>query len=401
MSKWTHPIQNYWASKGTDVVYNALGGTDQLVDSYIDTFKDILGASSAKQSNEVKNICYRGLYPLENIERVKYTGFENVVEKDKKFRQKVTPLIKNLQFNQYVEQEPVSHKISYKASLLRRVKEFNDCYLYFSGGIDSELVAAAMLDAGVKFTPVIFKIIEGGTCKNIHDIQFAHKFCGKHGLQPITESIDIDEVWQDQQFQDMAVDLGIASPQIVTHSHFVGVIASKYPKKKHVFGGEVRFYIDDTGEKPANFVQLAKVDPVGYNGQTYFITRLSAGSCVQRLIYNTSGGWVVDFVGGSGDNDSGTWTTTPAVSYEYRVSVVNITGPTGSGSGGASASPAAPTTWQPITNGIIICSVTGTLGGSSGSWDLTAGFTVEVRKVGTTTPVVTGVVGMVVTVSNV
>lgn len=60
-------------------------------------------------------------------------------------------------------------------------------YLCLSGGIDSEVMALAFIEAGIPFTAFTLRHI-GGT--NNHDISFAIRFCKKHNIDQMF--IDID-----------------------------------------------------------------------------------------------------------------------------------------------------------------------------------------------------------------
>lgn len=396
--KWIHPIETYWQSRGVEVIYNTLGGTTELVHAYINSFNDIVQSNHKKKSNHVKNMCYSKLYSFENLSRPKFTGFEKVQTEDRDFRRKISPLLKNQHFTSFISvTDNNDTKISYSDSLKNRVRGLNDCYLYLSGGLDSELVAMAMLDSKINFVPVIFQIMKGHICKNIHDVNYAYKFCNKHNLYPIVEYINIDELWNSNEFETMAIELGITSPQIVTHCHMVEVIKNKYSGKKHVFGGEVRYYIDKKDGVDANFVQLAKVSNPGYNGVTYNLSRSSFGLANLSFKMFSTGSWnVITASSGISITSSppasptlGQWTTTPATSYEYQVTNVNVLFQSSSGTGSITYLPTAPTSWATIGSNTTVINQSANLS-SVGEQIIFVLYTIEVRKTGDTLgPVVT------------
>jgi hypothetical protein len=70
--------------------------------------------------------------------------------------------------------------------------------LFYSGGIDSEVMVMAFIDAGVPFDCVI---IDMGTEINGHDTAYAYKFCNQHSISYQTVKVDpIEFVNTNQHF---------------------------------------------------------------------------------------------------------------------------------------------------------------------------------------------------------
>jgi hypothetical protein len=316
-------IDEYFSEKGICVRYNTLGNDETLVRSYLNQFHDIVEQSERKRSEYVKHSCYSKLYNIES--RIKYTGFEEFKKIDNEFRKQIGKYITKPQKNNHgfvMDKKENSDNLSYKEALLTRLKTVVDPVLYLSGGIDSELVALALLEANVKFTPVIFEFVDKfGKIRNSAELNYAYKFCKNNHLIPDIHQIDIETLWDSHYFKQLAIEVQISSPQIVTHVYMIEMLSIKYRNSTHLFGGEVRFrsnYVMDNGDL-ANIVFLNKVDPVGYNGNTY--QDLNAGpTAIIYLSYSSGGNWVI--TGSSGIVTSGAFTNTPASPYQVRVTSV-------------------------------------------------------------------------------
>lgn len=62
-----------------------------------------------------------------------------------------------------------------------------------SGGSDSQVACLAFMEAGVPFTPLILKLLDGkGEHANPQDTKMAFAFCEKHGLTPMVEEVDVN-----------------------------------------------------------------------------------------------------------------------------------------------------------------------------------------------------------------
>jgi len=267
-------LDNYFLSKNLDVSFNTLGGTDTLVNLFVKENNDIIQNSDRKQSNYSKHRCYDRYYKIEP--REKFTGFEKFTKLDNNLRLRMSNYVSGL--SGVVETKLKESKYyfgSYLTELKNSFKKFNNPILYLSGGIDSEFVALAMLDAKVQFTPVIFQWIDDKeTVHNLHDIVYALDFCNSHNLSPIIRKINIERLWTNPEFELIAKETNISSPQINTYVYMVESMSHEFKNSTHVLGGEIRFKTEyDVNEnKFSNFVLAAKVPAleVGYNGLAYY-----------------------------------------------------------------------------------------------------------------------------------
>lgn len=378
-------FNEYFLNKGINVSYNTLGATKDLVYSYLNDFSEMVKSSGTKKSQDIKFQCYSSLYSI--LPRDKKTGFEQFLFLDKKFRADISSsgVTRAQNSNSFIVDGNVPTLYKFKDELISHVSKFQDVLLYLSGGLDSEIVARSLLEAGVSFIPVIFQLKDNEKIQNQYDFEFAMNFCQEHNLKPLVKSIDIPSLWSSTEFHNLALDMQVVSTQILTHAYMVKIMDAEFPNKLHVFGGEVRFfsnYILDDG-RDANLVQLGKLVP-GYSGNTYVDdTPLIGPSNAASLTYtSSSGAW--NIVGSvTGTPTSGTWTDTPSSVYEYQITSVTVTDNYGPGT----ITPAAPTGWTTISGTPTICEVSVTP---------TAGrlvtFGISVRVVGQTTPVQTSTI---------
>ena len=382
-------IDKYFADRGTKVVYNCLGHTENLVRSYVKKFHAIVENGYRKESQHVKHSCYSTMYELKP--RNKFTGFEKFRTIDKNFRKQISALITEAQVSPTLVVDNVDNDVSddYKSELKSFVSTIDNPILYLSGGIDSELVANAMIDKGVKFIPVIINYVNNANQSfNLFDVNYAYKFCAKYNLYPITKTINIEELWNSTEFAKLAIDLQIQSTHLVTHAYIIELMKNDFPDHTHVFGGEVRFYtyhqLDDG--RMANLVLLAKIAP-GYNGSQYTATSFTGGTPASLYLdYNSDGTWTISGTGNqSVDTDSGTWTTTPGSSYEFRVSAISSITLTGIGQ----LSPdslGVPTAWSDITASTFVVEAVADPFTVSNAW---ATWTIQVRtKTGAQTGII-------------
>ena len=147
----------------------------------------------------------------------------------------------------------------------------NPIFLYMSGGIDSEMVACALLDSHRPFTPVIFQWADTkGNIQNARDTEYAFRFCQKHGLTALVETVDLETLWRSAEFEHLQSAIKIASPQLATHVWMVEKMNATYPNKCHLFGGEVRYQVSYPGRTNENafLVTLGKVVPA-FNNYAY------------------------------------------------------------------------------------------------------------------------------------
>jgi hypothetical protein len=66
-------------------------------------------------------------------------------------------------------------------------------YLFFSGGIDSEIIATEFLNLGRDFTVISFDIFDGNGNNNSYDIWWAKKFCEKNNVKQILHPFNVEE----------------------------------------------------------------------------------------------------------------------------------------------------------------------------------------------------------------
>lgn len=270
-----YTVNDYFISKNIDVSFNTIGSTNLLVNLFIKETESVVQDSYSKNSQHVKHACYNKYYKIEP--RTKFTGFEKFQNLDKEVRAKMSTNVRGLlgaptseiTKNEYEEG-------SYLNELQKSFSNFKNPLLYLSGGIDSEFVALAMLDAGIQFIPVIFQWTnDSEQLLNIHDIYYALDFCESNNLSPIIRTINIDKLWQNPEFQSLAHLTNISSPQINTYVYMVELMAEEFPNSTHVLGGEIRFTSLTTNEnnQATNYVTAVKTSPTAYNGSTYTLSQ--------------------------------------------------------------------------------------------------------------------------------
>jgi hypothetical protein len=383
----TPSSKSYFTDLGINVEFNTLGASPQLVSAYIANTQDITNMDSEFASEHKKLESYSQFYTFSP--RAKLTGFENFRKLDTQFRISQAPNITEAQIKPCDIEAKAPSSNNYKQELLAHLAAYTKpIVLYLSGGLDSELVANALLEANIPFTPVIFRWTDGVTTQNNEEFQHAFDFCSSHGLTPNVQTFNVIELWASESFKKLSVDTQIVSPQLVTHAFMVTVMNTALPNSQHLFGGEVRYrtnYLNDNGTL-SNIVLLIKVSP-GYNGGYYQMTTSTgaATSCV--LQYRNDGVWTTSL--GSGNPTSGTWTTTPGVAYEYRITAISA-----ATSGNLSPTAAsAPTAWAALSASITTIARAYTNAGAPNPADAT--FYIEVRKVGTTSPVMSSSISLV------
>jgi len=79
-------------------------------------------------------------------------------------------------------------------------------YLLYSGGVDSEYALSVLLAMGVEVTPVIIKLTPN---YNLHEIQYAFKFCESKNLTPLVIDIDFDAFVKSGKILDLARSMNI------------------------------------------------------------------------------------------------------------------------------------------------------------------------------------------------
>ena len=281
-------IELYLAGKGINASYGTLGSTDALIKLFVKENAQTIRETTHRKSNYIKHQLYSKYYEFE--ERPKFTGFEKFAALDKKSRfdnRKVghglvgMPIIRVTTENvpdgtvtliaSPILLPGVTVEGSYLEELKSTLKTYNNPLLYLSGGIDSEFVARAMLDAGIQFKVVIFRLTDDQhDVLNAQDILYALDFCEEHGLIPIINTICIPDLWASKEFADIAKGTESNSPQLNTHAYMAEVMAKEFPDSAHLFGGEIRVLtqIDQT-DSTLNIVNAVKVATPGYDGFFY------------------------------------------------------------------------------------------------------------------------------------
>lgn len=411
-------IDKYFAKKGIGTIFNFLGHNPTLVHSFISNYRDLID-SKKKQSQYEKLPIYNSIYEI--APRHKMTGFESLSEQDVSFRQKISKYILEPQHPplQLVENKDLDSKLDYKQNLVNFAKSVRNPLIYLSGGIDSELAAKAFLDAGIKPKFVIFEWLNNGKhIINAQEVFHAYRFCKKYRILPIIKQINVEELWQSTEFEKLAIDIQLVSPQLVTYAHMINIMNEDLHSVTHVFGGEVRFktnYLMDDGSY-SNIVYLDKTMPE-YNGVSYNYTYSASdpgaiNGLNHTLVYNNTliagGYWYLYFyTNGPGYTDVssqvlctppgslgagpfyGTWTTTPwLVAYEARTTYVINSGPAGTPPT-ISSNPSWINLDQAALGGTttLVVDIVGPQPENTNSCSIT--WTIDVRVVGQTTPVVT------------
>ena len=330
-------LNKYLADRGINVIWNTLGNTETLIDAYVADTQHLVDASETKSSHDIKYLCYSLFY--DTVFRHKMTGFEAFDVQASKIKSELSPKTSITIAPCVLIDKQISGG-DYKNKLKNSLKEIKgEILLYMSGGIDSEIVARALLDAGVKFTPIIFNWRDSvGNFKNTIDTDFAYVFCAMHNITPIVKNVDIETFWTSDEFNQLALDTQLISAHLITYVHMVDIISKEYPGATHLFGGEVRYrtnYLNDD-KTFSNLVTLTKVTP-GFAGNIYSRSEpgFTPNSGQIRLVLNSDGTWNVYFSGSlggvsTGSPVTGTWwqasVGNPTIgSYEYRIDPVTVT----------------------------------------------------------------------------
>lgn len=234
-------IQKYYDDQGIRLVFNTLGANSTLRSAYINQFSNLVELSSTKQSHHVKLDCYQRLYDIKP--RIKLTGFEEIDDLDRIFRTKLVKTgIDWPDAELFTEFDISGTGSDYRSELVQFVKSIKNPLLYLSGGADSEIVALAMMEAGINFQVVIFNWInKEGKILNGNDTKYAIDFCNQRNIKPIIKTIDLETLWTSNEFLMLARELMLNSPQLTTHAYMIKIMSEECPDVTHMFGGEVRF----------------------------------------------------------------------------------------------------------------------------------------------------------------
>jgi len=99
-------------------------------------------------------------------------------------------------------------------NLIRELSASNKIIVPLSGGVDSEVLFRAALQAGVDFVPVIMHFENDF---NMYEIKNAYKLCEIYGKKPLVLKIDLDDFFRKEQHLYYAEKYLCRSPQLATH----------------------------------------------------------------------------------------------------------------------------------------------------------------------------------------
>lgn len=260
------PMDEYFAAKGIDVYFNPQALTDELVNQFVYETHQLVQATDHKRSMLIKPELYDTVLGTQLTRRPKYTGFEKLITDDIQFRRRAkTKLVdyRLIKIDRHASNGVQSTTAkTFKELLGIELQKIPNAMLLMSGGIDSEFLATTMLTTGVKFTPVIFQwTTVDGTCVNDHDTKWAFEFCTHQQLEPLVFSIDVQTLWNSDEFLEFVVSHVIVSSHIGTYYHMVEAITKLYPGQSILFGGEVRYqYGTVNNQLPINSVAFVSVN---------------------------------------------------------------------------------------------------------------------------------------------
>lgn len=334
-------IDRYFSKLGIDVIYNTLGHNRELIASFISDNRDIL-SNYTSRSNHIKHILYNEIYNLEF--RHKKTGFEKIPKLDQDCRNKISKVVLFPQFTGtcIIDNEEESHLKNYKDHLSNFLIKLDNPILYYSGGLDSELVAMSLLDNGKKFTVVTVEWIYEGKVINEYELNYAYKFCRNNSIIPVIKQINVEELWNSNEFFQLASNLGIVSPQLVSHAYVISIINQEFPNRTHLFGGEVRFqhHLLDSGEM-AKLVFLDKPSVQTFDGYATGTVTAPLGTTTCTIkVWGAGGGGGSAVASGAGDQAGGggggggycertVSVTGGTTSFEYEAGLLGSGFPTG------------------------------------------------------------------------
>lgn len=71
--------------------------------------------------------------------------------------------------------------------------------VFFSGGIDSEVLLRSLISINAKFETCILEIKFKNQVVNMHDVNFAYEFCQEYNVDYVTVSISIEDILDEYQ----------------------------------------------------------------------------------------------------------------------------------------------------------------------------------------------------------
>lgn len=293
---------------------NTLGINEDVRKAYVGFTRKILKEHNVKKSQHAKLQCYQTIFS--KIEsRKKFTGFEKFVDLEFKTRIKLLSMVSsNVDTSAAYDDnhKNINTSQEYLNLLVSEIKkEKKEKLLYFSGGLDSELLAYIFLNNDINFTPVIFQFLDkNNEITNLEEISYAFNFCKKFCLTPKIENLYIEDFWTSDEFITIAKEFNIPSPHVITHAKMVFIMDSQFPNVAHYFGGEVRYIMDIPRNEETKldlvFSEKLTKETMWFfpgSGTNYFDTgydnSVATGSVTSLLWY----GWTnlsVAIVGGGG-----------------------------------------------------------------------------------------------------
>ena len=187
-------------------------------------------------SNHVKSFVYSDNFGIES--RPKYTGFEKVIKQDVECRKRLKELLEAQGITDVTESQPQTSNVqryventtsteSFRESLCEIAELYADPdnvnLVYYSGGMDSEVVLMSFMLAGVEYCPVVFTLTWDHDIINQHDLDWAHKFLAEHDIPYIDRTLDVSEFWQSDLIDRYATDWEKHSPQVLTQYRMIDV----------------------------------------------------------------------------------------------------------------------------------------------------------------------------------
>lgn len=117
-----------------------------------------------------------------------------------------------------------------KKSAIDIKNRYVDIYLCLSGGLDSELMALAFIEAGVSFVPFTMVYKHNNEVLNDHDIRTAVNLCKRFNLKLVTKDVHILNDLYDNRHRDYFVkgvyETYFILPYLYTQQHMIEYINS-------------------------------------------------------------------------------------------------------------------------------------------------------------------------------
>jgi hypothetical protein len=249
--------------------FGFLWATDKQRGAYLSDLqiKDILKQNPRVDSNHFKQEIYNLFYDFEP--RKKKTGFESFADLDQNIRTHLS-FDPNHKRNvlavreDYAQQrtrndsEYVNASIEYAQAISKYcIAENKNPMLFYSGGIDSELMLNIFLDSGVEFD-VLFADYKGA---NDYDKQYMLEYTAKHNITPIIMEFDVEQFFGDYaEIIRLHKEYNNSSPQILAYYKLIELAAEKY-NSFPVLAGEFRINYN-----PARSVGIEYVNWKGESG---------------------------------------------------------------------------------------------------------------------------------------